>query len=217
MHHLLTVIGIMATPWNLTRDGFETQLGTNHLGHALLTKLLLPIMVKTAELPDADIRIVSVSSIGHNMAPKGGILFDQEAMKGLTPAQLYGQSKLANILYVKALAKRHPQITAVAVHPGLIRTDLYDPVARDIWLVRFALKAARPLVFSDVGYGALNQLWAAAVGKESVQNGAYYMPVGKPIGASPYTNDEQLADKLWDWTEKQFTRHATGNKTTKSS
>ena len=197
----------MATPYDTTRDGFEAQLGTNHLGHALLTKLLLPTLVATTKLPDTDVRVVSVSSIGHHMAPQGGILFDQEALKSLTPAQLYGQSKLANILYVRALAHRFPTITSIAVHPGVIKTDLYGPVQGSIWLVRIAIQTVGSLVFSDVKFGALNQLWAATAPKAELENGAYYMPVGKMMGASRYSKNDQLANQLWDWTEQQFAKH----------
>jgi NAD(P)-dependent dehydrogenase (short-subunit alcohol dehydrogenase family) len=197
----------MATPYDTTQEGFEAQLGTNHIGHALLTKLLLPLLVSTSELPDSDVRIVSVSSIGHNMAPRGGILFDQEAVKRLTPAQLYGQSKLANILHIQALARRYPKITSTAVHPGVIKTDLYGPVQKAIWLVRIAIQTVGSFVFSDVKFGAQNQLWAATARRDLVGNGQYYMPVGKAIGASRYVGDVDLSNRLWVWTEEQFKSH----------
>lgn len=204
---LLKRTGIMATPYDVTPEGYEAQIGTNHLGHALLTKLLLPLLVSTSELPGSDVRIVSVSSIGHHMAPSGGILFKQEAIKALTPAQLYGQSKLANILHVRGLAKRYPTITSAAVHPGIIKTELYNPVKKAIWLVSFAIHLFGGLVLADVQFGALNQLWAATAPRNEVNNGKYYMPIGKAIGASKYAKDEGLADRLWDWTEAQFKTH----------
>jgi NAD(P)-dependent dehydrogenase (short-subunit alcohol dehydrogenase family) len=202
----------MATPWNTTKEGLEAQIGTNYVGHALLTKLLLPTLNKTAELVDSDVRIIIVSSIGHYMAPKGGIVFDQTVLKTLTPAQLYGQSKLANILHVKTLAKRYPNITSVAVHPGLIRTGLYEPVMKAIWLVKLAINTVGSFVFADVRYGALNQLWAATAPKETVKSGVYYMPIGKAICASKYTKDAELASQLWDWTEEQFKQHKISDK-----
>lgn len=197
----------MATPYGITKDGYEAQLGTNYLGHALLTELLLPLMVATAALPDSDVRIVSVSSIGHHMAPRGGILFDHEATKQLTPAQLYGQSKLANILHAKSLARRCPKILSTAVHPGVIRTELYGPVQQAFWLVRFAIQTVGSLFFASVEFGALNQLWAATGPRRELENGAYYMPVGKQIGASKYALDVKLSERLWRWTEQQFTEH----------
>jgi NAD(P)-dependent dehydrogenase (short-subunit alcohol dehydrogenase family) len=205
--HKLMTTGIMATPWSTTHEGFEAQFGTNYVGHALLTRLLLPIMTKTSELPNADVRIISVSSVGHNMAPRGGILFDEEALKALTPLQLYGQSKLANILLVKALAKRYPKIMSVAVHPGMIRTEIYSPIMKARWLINSALKIVGPLVFADVRFGALTQLWAATAPRKNVTNGTYYMPVGKDMGASKYSKDAELSEKLWKWTEEQFKQH----------
>lgn len=201
----------MATPWDTTKEGYEAQFGTNHVGHALFTNLLLPKMIDTAKLPESDVRIVSVSSLGHHMAPKGGIILDQATLKTFTPAQLYGQSKLANILFAKALAKRYPKILSVAVHPGFIKTELYSPVKRARWIVNFALSNFGRLVFSDVKFGALNQLWAATAPRKEVVNGEYYMPVGQGITASKYARDEGLADKLWEWTEEQFVKHGISN------
>jgi len=111
----------MAVPAATTKNGYEIQFGTNHVGHALLTKLLLPTLLKTAKEPGADVRVVAVSSIGHIGAPSQGIEFgelkgDMESYLTLTR---YGQSKLANILFVKELNRRYGDkgITAVAIHP----------------------------------------------------------------------------------------------------
>lgn len=194
----------MATPLATTEDGFEAQFGTNHIGHALLTKLLLPTLLKTADMPHSDVRIISVSSIGHHMAPKDGLVLDHEKLMTLAPFQLYGQSKLANILYAKALAKRYPQIMSASVHPGLISTDLYFATIQSGWIMRLGMKMFAPLVFGDVSYGALNQLWAATSPRSGVVNGGYYNPVGKSAGASKYATDEELADRLWGWTEAQL-------------
>lgn len=65
----------MATPPGLTKDGYEIQFGTNHVGHALLIKLLLPTMIETAKLPGADVRVISLSSEGAAGHPSGGIIF----------------------------------------------------------------------------------------------------------------------------------------------
>ena len=103
---LMLNAGIMATAPGLTEDGYEVQFGTNHMGHALLTKLLLPTMQKTAEAADADVRVVSLSSAAHNRAPKtGGIQF--EGLK-TTQAELqafyrYGQSKLGEYCVREAI------------------------------------------------------------------------------------------------------------------
>ena len=110
--------GVMALPPSQTKDGYETQFGTNHMGHALLIKLLLPLMLRTAEEPQSDVRIINVSSIAYKQAPKEGIAFDtlktpQADLGSLIPGgkwARYGQSKLANMLYTRELAQRHPKI-----------------------------------------------------------------------------------------------------------
>jgi len=197
----------MATPLAFTTEGFEAQFGTNYVGHVLLTKLLLPILLKTAELSNSDVRIVNVSSIGHYMAPRGGIIFDPKTAMSQSSFQQYGQSKLANILHSKGLVKRYPQLTSVSVHPGLILTDLYVAKDKSNSIVRFLMTYVAPLFFGDAKQGALNQLWAATAPKSQLTKGGYYMPVGRKTGGSCYARDEGLADRLWDWTEDQIKNH----------
>jgi NAD(P)-dependent dehydrogenase (short-subunit alcohol dehydrogenase family) len=197
----------MATPLAKTAEGYEAQFGTNHIGHALLTKLMLPTLIKTAELPGSDVRIINVTSIGHGMAPSGGIIFDTEKLCKHSQFRQYGQSKLANILFAKGLAKRFPQITSVAVHPGLILTDLYLAKDKSNFIVKLAMTYIAPLLFQLPKHGAYNQLWAATAPSNKVVNGGYYIPVGKKTGGSNYSRDEDLADTLWDWTEDQFEKH----------
>jgi NAD(P)-dependent dehydrogenase (short-subunit alcohol dehydrogenase family) len=199
--------GIMATPSATTVEGYESQFGTNHIGHALLTKLLLPTLIKTAEKPGSDVRIINVSSIAQSMAPQGGIIFNTAKLCKLNQFRQYGQSKLANILFTKALAKRHTQITSVAVHPGLILTDLYMAKDKSNFIVKVAMGYVAPLFFQLPTDGAYNQLWAATAPRDQIVNGAYYLPVGKITGGSSYAKDEELVDKLWDWTEQQFEKH----------
>lgn len=116
----------MATPASTTAEGYEIQFGTNHLGHALLTKLLLPVLIKTAEEEGSDVRIINLTSGGEAFAPKGGIAFDElkSDMASHLTLRRYGQSKLANILFTKQLAKRYPMIKSVAIHPGAVNTEL---------------------------------------------------------------------------------------------
>ena len=175
---LLNNAGIMAVPAGTTEEGYEIQFGTNHLGHALLTKLLLPTLLSTAE-KGTDVRIVNLSSEGHNLAPTGGILFDKSKLDAQGTWARYGQSKLANILHARELARRYPSITAVSVHPGLITTDLYKPNKESNLLVRYGMAVMGPFIMQDVKQGALNQLWTAVAKKGEVVNGAYYKPVGQ--------------------------------------
>ena len=78
---LINNAGIMAVPWSMTEDGYEIQFGTCHMGHALFTELLLPTLLKTAEEPGSDVRIINLSSEAHNMAPKGGIIYEQAELE----------------------------------------------------------------------------------------------------------------------------------------
>lgn len=204
---LINNAGIMAAPFALTPQGHEIQFGTNHVGHFLLTSLLLPTLQRTAEQPGADVRIVNVSSAGHAMAPSGGVVWDQASLEGYSTWRRYGQSKLANILFARELARRYPQITSVAVHPGVILTDLYKPNKEINTLVRLGVGLLGSFVMGTVQEGAKNQLWAAVAGKEEVRNGAYYVPVGKLSKGSGYAGDEKLAEELWRWSEAEVEKH----------
>jgi NAD(P)-dependent dehydrogenase (short-subunit alcohol dehydrogenase family) len=201
---LMNNAGIMAVPPRLTVDGYEIQFGTNHVGHALLTKLLLPTMLKTAQSPEADVRIINLTSNSHNRAPEDGIQFGnlRSADKPGTALIRYGQSKLANILYSKELARRYPDITTVAIHPGTVRTGLTDTMRKSFLLA----KVLAPIVFafSAVGIeeGTLNQLWATV--STDIKSGAFYEPVGNQSMGSELSRDTSLAGKLWQWTEDEL-------------
>ncbi|KAL6401172.1 hypothetical protein AUP68_16898 [Ilyonectria robusta] len=202
---LLLNAGIMAHPAALTEDGYEIQFGTNHVGHALLTKLLMPVLLLTAqEQPDSDVRVVVLSSGGHAYAPVGGIQFDTlkskaENMAGLTR---YGQSKLAGIFFAQELARRYPQFTAVSVHPGLVNTNLANKMERENLLLGIVAKEVMPIAGSNAKEGARNQLWAATA--SGVESGEYYEPVGVAGKGSKYTKDHELAKRLWEWTENEL-------------
>jgi len=209
----------MACPPGMTKEGYEMQFGTNHVGHALLTKLLLPTLSTTAKSsPDADVRVVNLSSMGENFAPKPeGIKFTDlksDTCGGLGTWQRYGQSKLANILHARALAKRYPELTAVSVHPGAVSTNLTSgPVASyGAWLY-YPSKVIGWLFFKPVGQGAWNQTWAAVAplardGKsEGVRTGTFYHPVGLAGKDSQLAKNEELSDRLWEWTEKELQGH----------
>jgi len=118
----------MAQPLGLSKDGYEVQFATNHLGHATLIKQLLPIMLTTAEQPEADVRTIFLSSVGWRFRPNGGIQFlglnTMQDFGILGSWRRYGQSKLTNIVYTTELAHRYPNITTVSVHPGVVKPDL---------------------------------------------------------------------------------------------
>lgn len=203
---LMNNAGIMATPYSTTEEGYEIQFGTNHMGHALLTKLLMPTLLETAKHPDADVRIVNLSSAGHQMCPSDGIIYDPDKLSKEGAWSRYGQAKLANILFTRALAKHYPSITSAAVHPGLIKTELYQHASAGAKFVN--------IVGVSVPEGTKNQLWAATA--KGVKSGEYYTPVGnlsRPFFAKFFTagakhmQDEQMADRLWEWTEGELKKH----------
>ncbi|SPN99932.1 related to alcohol dehydrogenase homolog Bli-4 [Cephalotrichum gorgonifer] len=203
---LLLNAGIMAPPPGLTRDGYEVQFGTNHMGHALLTKLLLPVLEKTAALPGADVRVVAVASYGHNRVPKEGILFDtlKTPAADIGPYQRYGQSKLANLLFIRQLAKEYPQFTAAVVHPGLVKTNLAGAATGSGFLIS-ALWKVMQYSLTTVEDGVRNQLWASI--SKDVKSGEYYEPVGVAGKASVHGRNDEFAKRVWDWTEEELVKH----------
>jgi len=211
---LMLNAGVMALDPAISTDGYEIQWATNHLGHALLVKLLLPTMQATKHLPGVDdVRIVNLASQAYQLAPSGGI--DFATLKSPQPDlgsiftfggkwARYGQSKLAQLLYTQELARQHPEITSVSVHPGYIKTGLFDAVS---------FMTALPVLLVGVGrwvppeQGFWTQCWAATAKKEKLVNGEYYEPVGKLGKRSTALARDQngvLAKKLWEWTEQEL-------------
>ena len=198
----------MASPPGLTTDGYEVQFGTNHLGHALLTKLLLPTLLRTAAQPQTDVRIVNVTSTGFTVTPKGkgGIAFNDLE----TPCNWgigsrwarYGQSKLANVLYAAELARIFPSILATSVHPGVVKTDL---VKKRGFFDRLLIRVMNPKGLLSPKEGAYNQCWAAAGERKEIVSGTFYEPVGISGNTkTKYSESETLARELWDWTAREL-------------
>lgn len=201
---LILNAGVMALPPGETELGHEIQLGTNHTGHFHLTKLLLPTLLRTAEQPDSDVRVVSLSSIGHNLAPAFETILDQEKLKNVNTNTRYGASKAANIVFAAELSRRYPSITSVSVHPGIIMTDLYSAVNQRYSVAALGHKVVG-CVGTSVAQGACNQLWAAAgAKKEELTNGAYYVPVGNLKSQNRFSSSEDMGKRLWEWTETEL-------------
>ncbi len=194
----------MAVPPTKTAEGYEIQFGVNHIGHFLLTKLLLPTLLKTADEPNADVRIINLSSDAYKIAASSGINFADTSLPSSSVWSRYGQSKLANILFAKALATRYDKILSVAVHPGVVDTNLANT-----WLGNFAWlnRLLGSLFLKTVQEGAKNQLWAATAERAGIESGRYYTPVGVKDEGSGYANDAKMADELWEWSLKQCTEH----------
>lgn len=205
---LLCNAGVMGTDPSLTRDGYENQFGINQMAHALMIKMLLPILQSTAQMT-GDVRVVFESSIGFRWTPSGGIRFDE-----LKTTQdywfagrwvRYGQSKLANVIYASELARRYPNITAVSVHPGVIFTNL--------WSVQWSLLNRVFVYLATLGQsisakeGAHTPCWAMTTSKAGLSNGAFYEKVGVAGSPSKDSSSEDLGKKLWTWTQAELEKH----------
>jgi NAD(P)-dependent dehydrogenase (short-subunit alcohol dehydrogenase family) len=207
---LINNAGIMATPAATTEDGYEIQFGTNHMGHALLTKLLLPLLEKTANEPNSDVRIINLSSSAHTQAPKEGLLLSEvkSPMASTSTWVLYGQSKLANVYFTRQLAKLYPRIKSVAVHPGSnVGTNISSSLKQSSKIMIPLIFISNRFLAIPVKDGALNQLWAATGPNEDVKQAAFYYPVGVEFEGSPMVNDPKMAEKLWDFTETELREH----------
>lgn len=190
---ILCNAGIMALPKLQVRHGVELQLFTNHVGHFMLVNGLVD------ELTD-DGRVVMTSSDAHRAAPKEGVQLDNlSGEHGYSPWAAYGQSKLANILFAKELARRFQGTarTANAVHPGVIATQLSRSMGK---FAQTTLDLVSPLFLKSVGEGAATQLFVATHPKVAKTSGEYFADcnVAKP---SAKAKDMDLARRLWDTTE----------------
>ncbi|KAK4689021.1 hypothetical protein P7C73_g1096, partial [Tremellales sp. Uapishka_1] len=195
--------GLIFAPASVTKDGYEIHMGTNHLGHALLIRLFLPALERS---PDG--RIIALTSLACGLAPTTGIAFD-----GLKTIQndfwvmgrwiRYGQSKLANILYIHSLARHHPDILALAVHPGSV-----DTIAGLGFVDRVLLRLMVMLTgdkWSTPYEGTMNTLWAITAPRDEITNGSLLVPIGKPeTPPHPLGQNEDLAENLWQWTEDEL-------------
>lgn len=202
--------GILGTPAGMTEEGYEIQMGTNHIGHALLLKLLSPMLSNTAtmEKSRSAVRVVSLTSIGGKWAPSPGISFHKLKSPNAEERSIvrYMQSKLANLLYAREASKHYTNFTIVSVHPGEADTELFKREAGDEEVLKLLTDVA-PLRVKPVEECVLNQLWASVA--EEVVSGKYYEPVGVPGEESGFALDQELAAKLWDWTGKELRGHET--------
>ena len=203
---LMLNAGIMACPPALTKDGYEVQFGTNFLGHALLAKLLLPALRRTAANdPYADVRVVVVSSGAHSGAPKAGVVFDslKTTAAHMDGMERYGQSKTASILWTRHMAQAHRDIKWASLHPGVVNTGLQAGADGASLPIRVLLKVGKPLMMT-VEKGVWNQLWASVSPK--VVSGEYYEPVGVAGKATEIASDLMLAQELAHWTDVELQR-----------
>jgi NAD(P)-dependent dehydrogenase (short-subunit alcohol dehydrogenase family) len=198
---LINNAGVMYTPKSTTKDGFELQFGTNHLGHFAFTGLLLDRL-----LPVAGSRVVTVSSVGHRI--RADIHFDDlQWERSYNRVAAYGQAKLANLLFTYELQRRlasHGTTIAAAAHPGGSDTELMRNLPR--WAA-VVYPVVAPLM-QDPTMGALPSLRAAT--DPAVLGGQYYGPDGlgqtrgypKLVGSSRKSHDVNLQRRLWAVSEE---------------
>ncbi|KAF4176050.1 hypothetical protein CNMCM8694_007060 [Aspergillus lentulus] len=198
---LILNAGIIRVPPATTPEGYEIHFGVNYLGHALLARLLMPMLLRTTQRqPGADARVVVVSSEGHVSAPKQGVDFDlvKTNCSNLPYPKRYGQSKAALIGLMQGLSRDYPQIKSVAVHPGRILTGMATSLWKESTLARLT-KPIAPFFCVPVTTGIRNHLWAAT--SSDVVSGTYYEPVGVPGTLSPAVQDPTFAKRLKEWTD----------------
>lgn len=192
---LINNAGVVTDKLQFTKEGFELQIGVNHLGHFLLTTELLK-MISAADDP----RIINVSSNAHF---NGKINFDTfkgdlggRNFKGMAA---YAQSKLANVLFTKELANRYPGIMSHSLHPGVVRTNIANKNDNSrLWQTVWSL--IKPFLLSPEK-GAKTSIYLAQSKDAKEVNGQYYHK-RKVINASALANDMQLAKKLWEESSK---------------
>ena len=201
---LVNNAGVMAPPRRTTRDGFELQFGTNHLGHFALTGLLLSALDGRS-----DARVITVSSTAHRM---GRINFDDlNGERRYRRWRAYCQSKLANLLFALELDRRlkasGSALKSIAAHPGYAATNLQSAAAP--MLDRAVMAATNLLLAQDAEIGALSLLYAAT--EPGLKGGAYVGPDGRgehrghpqpsavPARAA---RNEAVAERLWAISEQ---------------
>ncbi|GMH37071.1 hypothetical protein BSKO_04944 [Bryopsis sp. KO-2023] len=192
---LVNNAGVMACPQMTTKDGFEYQIGVNHLGHFLLTQMLLDLMKD----PARPARIVNVASSAHLF---GTINFDDiMSEKSYDRWRAYGQSKLANILFTRELSKRLGSdyaLTANTLHPGVVATELsrYLLPENIPWFLEPLLGLANNFLLTPE-QGAQTSIYLASSPKVEGVSGDYFDSC-KPTASSPESKDMNVAKKLWD-------------------
>lgn len=212
---LVNNAGVMACPLGRTADGFETQFGTNHLGHFLLTALLYPAL-RRSDAP----RVITLSSAGHS---RSDVDLDDPNFERTeySPWLAYGRAKTANALFARHLARRAGErgLLSFSVHPGAIVTELGRHLNDELIteMIGFARRrsaaaggAAAEMHFKSVEQGAATQVWGATAAGLEPHNSAYLADCGLGVlgadpgqnGFMPYLLDDDHAATLWELSER---------------
>jgi len=195
---LINNAGIMAPPFTKTKDGFEIQFGTNHLGHFLLTQLLLDRLKEGAPA-----RVVNVSSKAHTRGHVDFDNLDYHVPDSYTPFDSYGRSKLCNILHANEFNRRYAEsckITANSLHPGVIPTEL----GRNNTLSQIFYTLAN-IFLKSIEQGAATTCYVATSSNLEGVGGKYFADSNEATPIPEATNPE-VAKKLWEVSE-QLTSH----------
>ncbi|ORZ36303.1 hypothetical protein BCR44DRAFT_1498828 [Catenaria anguillulae PL171] len=203
---LINNAGIMAVPFALTKDGIESQFGTNHMGHFVFTTLLLPLIPR-----DGSGRIINLSSIAHKSPYSVGLLnLDQlfvpthrlrvpnrKPKRSTLPANRTAIQTVQFALYQGARGQTAP-IQSYAVHPGVVNTELDRNLPAGLGpIIGGIAKFMYPYVSISPENGSRTSLAAATFPELGVPNGTYFVPQGKPETPTRFARDPALADKLW--------------------
>ncbi|KAG0711166.1 Retinol dehydrogenase 13 [Chionoecetes opilio] len=193
IHLLINNAGIMMCPRWETKDGFEMQLGTNHLGHFLLTLLLLDTIKASAPA-----RIINVSSVAHT---QGRIHWDDLHLQHHYNAkEAYCQSKLANVLFTRELAKRlqGTSVTTYSLHPGVVQTELGRHIHQSVnGFIHWAFHFFGNFFFKTVTRGAQTTIYCAVEESLATHTGKYYSDCAEKPPHRAALSDED-ARRLWD-------------------
>jgi len=203
---LINNAGVMFTPFGRTEDGFELQLGVNHLGHFELTRGVMPLLLNAGSA-----RVVNLSSDGHR-------IFDIDLddpnweRRPYDKFKAYGSAKTANVLFTVALDARYRDIgvRSFAVHPGTVATSLSRHMSRDDMKAMMGLgtpssePAAKPprLEVISAEEGAATSVWAAVSGDLAGLGGLYLKECTVSDNAMPYATDPVRAERLWTVSEQ---------------
>jgi NAD(P)-dependent dehydrogenase (short-subunit alcohol dehydrogenase family) len=192
---LVNNAGLVLTERAETVDGYEATFAINHLGPFLLTNLLLDRMTESAPS-----RIVNVASTAHNAARKGIPFDDLQSTHGYRGMRVYGQSKLANILFTLELSRRFGDkgITANSLHPGTVRTG-YGGDGDTRGLLAFGIKIASPFFLSPAK-GARTSVYLASSPEVDGVSGQYFVKC-KPRSPRRWAQDSEAARQLWQVSE----------------
>jgi NAD(P)-dependent dehydrogenase (short-subunit alcohol dehydrogenase family) len=205
IHILINNAGVMATPFGRTVDGFETQFGTNHLGHFVLTNLLVPALIAGAPS-----RVISLSSASHQ---RGDVQWEDINFETqpYDPVRSYAQSKTANVLFAVELDRRlgARDVHAYAVHPGVIPTNLRRYLPKEMLEMAKAHAASNPGAEKTIEQGAASTVWAATSADLEGKGGSYIQDCsvavpGEAAGSAvmAYALDPEAAQRLWTISEE---------------